>query len=132
METASTLTGRIGDSPNRLVRQEILEPQFRMEAEQLLPWYVLAEKVLVLEYLRMGLIDRHQAERLGGALSGVDAAGLDPGAAMTDMAFAIERRVPALLGEEPRPPGTSIGAGTTYRRAPSSCAARNGCWRPPT
>lgn len=107
MKGERALTGRIGSPPDRLLREEILEPHFRMEAERLLPWYVLAEKVLTLEYLRMGVLDHAQAARLGAALSKVDAAGLDPGAAMTDMVFAIESRVLALLEEAP-PPGWHV------------------------
>jgi argininosuccinate lyase len=89
------LSGRISAAPSELLHREILEPQFRYEAENLLPWYVAIEKVLVLEYSRMDLIGAEDAQRIGSLLDGITAAELqaDPDANHSDIAFAVERYV---------------------------------------
>lgn len=93
--TPSGLTGRIDDPPGRLLHDEVLAPQFRFEVEHLLPSYVVVEKVLALEYHRMGLIRADQATAIAAQL---DRAGprlleADPAANLSDLAFALERHV---------------------------------------
>ncbi|MFD7904906.1 argininosuccinate lyase [Kitasatospora sp. NPDC059747] len=92
---AAPLTGRITANPHTLLHEEVLAPQFEFELEHLLPWYLAIEKVLALEYLRMGLIDAGQAELIGKALHGITAATVsaDPERNMSDIAFALERHV---------------------------------------
>jgi argininosuccinate lyase len=89
------LTGRIRTAPAALVHSEILEPQFRHEVRHLLPWYVHCEQVLLLEYLRMGLLDTPQAADIAGILHALDGSALtaDPDANMSDTAFAVEAHV---------------------------------------
>ncbi|WP_416971065.1 argininosuccinate lyase [Streptomyces sp. 4F14] len=89
------LSGRISAAPSDLLHREILEPQFRYEAEHLLPWYVTIEKVLALEYGRMGLIEKDDVRRIGSLLDEITADGLraDPEANYSDIAFAVERQV---------------------------------------
>lgn len=89
------LSGRISAAPSELLHREVLEPQFRYEAENLLPWYVAIEKVLALEYSRMKLIDEEDAKRIGSLLDGITADELqaDPEANYSDIAFAMERYV---------------------------------------
>jgi argininosuccinate lyase len=96
-----SLTGRVASGPSIVVHEEILEPQFRFEVSQLLPFYLHVEKVLLCEYLRMGLLSADQARRIGAILSGVSAADLvaDPHANLSDLAFAIELLVGARLDE---------------------------------
>lgn len=91
------LTGRVDSGPSRLLHDEILEPQFRYETEHLLKWYVLIEKILLLEYRRLGLIDERGTRTLAGALHELDQTGLepDPKGNLSDPAFAIERAVTA-------------------------------------
>ncbi|GAA3084300.1 argininosuccinate lyase [Streptosporangium carneum] len=93
--SAGRLTGRIKSVPDRLLYEEILEPQFRYEIENLLPWYTRIEKVFALEYQRMGLISRRDAAEIGRLLH----TGCDSGIAadlhgnMSDIAFALEQHV---------------------------------------
>ncbi len=89
------LSGRISAAPSDLLHREILEPQFRYEAEHLLPWYVAIEKVLALEYSRMNLIEKDDARRIGSLLDEISTEGLqaDPEANYSDIAFAVERHV---------------------------------------
>lgn len=89
------LSGRIQTGPSVLLHHEILEPQFNYELQHLLPFYVLIEKVLVLEYRRLDVIDQAAAAEIGGLLQQIDAAVLtaNPQANMSDIAFAIERFV---------------------------------------
>ncbi|MFB4285876.1 argininosuccinate lyase [Nonomuraea sp. MTCD27] len=99
--SAESLSGRIEAGPDRLLHEEILEPQFRYEVAHLLPWYVEAEKVLVLEYLRMGLVTAGEAACLRNALDDVTAEKLtaDRSANMSDIVFAIEKHVLGALTE---------------------------------
>ncbi|WP_171165657.1 argininosuccinate lyase [Streptomyces sp. I05A-00742] len=96
---ATPLSGRISSGPHALLHEEVLAPQFAFEAEHLLPWYAAIEKVLAVEYRRMGLVTADQARRIGEALHGITAAALtaDPEHNMSDIAFAIERHVESRL-----------------------------------
>jgi argininosuccinate lyase len=90
-----TLSGRIAAEPARVWHDEVLAPQFRYELTHLLPWYLAIEKVLLLEYVRMGLASLDQAGPLAARLSEIGANGLNPDPAenMSDIAFAVERYV---------------------------------------
>src|SRR6266545_774109 len=92
-----TLTGRIGATPAQVWHEEVLEPQFVREAGELLPWYVAIEKVLLLEYVRMGLCPAAHAAALAARLDELqpDRIAADPAANMSDIAFAVERYVAA-------------------------------------
>ncbi|WP_017236986.1 argininosuccinate lyase [Streptomyces sp. SS] len=95
------LTGRLAAAPDDFVRQEFLEPQFRHEVAHLLPWYVLIEKALLREYRRLGVLSAHEVERLAEALGGLTAEELTAGAgaALTDIALAMEKRVAEVVPE---------------------------------
>jgi argininosuccinate lyase len=97
-----TLTGRIAGSPSAVWHAEVLAPQFAYEVEHLLRHYVSIEKVLLLEYRRMGLVDGAGAAAIADRLNSVDAGQLraDPRENMSDISFAIERHV----GAGPTPP----------------------------
>ncbi|MFD8340412.1 argininosuccinate lyase [Streptomyces solisilvae] len=100
----TSLTGRISADPHGLLRTEVLEPQLRYELTNLLPYYIRAEKVLLAEYYRMGLLATDEVDALDQQLTaaGADATAVEEVAAetMSDIAFAIERfvtaRVPSL------------------------------------
>jgi argininosuccinate lyase len=91
------LTGRVSAGPGRVLHEEVLEPQFRSESQHLLPFYIAIEKVLLLEYERMGLMTGGQAGAIAQLLREVKAEHLraDPAENMSDIAFAIERYVTA-------------------------------------
>jgi argininosuccinate lyase len=99
----SALTGRIDAAPSQVWHEEVLAPQFEFELRHLLPHYLAIERVLLLEYRRMGLLDAREcaavAERLGGI--GADTIAADPRANTSDIAFAIERHVTAGLAQPP-------------------------------
>jgi argininosuccinate lyase len=97
------LTGRIADGPGDLVDREVLGPQFHFEAEHLLRWYVLVEKVLLLEYGRMGLLTGSHMASIATALDSVVPAEIkaDREANMSDIAFALECFVAGRLTEVP-------------------------------
>ena len=99
--TGLPLTARIAASPSTLMHEEILGPQFRYEAAHLLPYYVLAEKVLLAEYLGMGLVTPAEAARISDLLDEAGQRGLtaDPAANMSDIAFALELAVTSRLAE---------------------------------
>lgn len=92
---ADRLTGRIRSTPSRLLHEEVLEPQFRYEAEHLLPWYTVIEKVFAIEYRRMGLITEQQAAEIGRLLHHAtqDRITADAQTNMSDIAFALELHV---------------------------------------
>jgi argininosuccinate lyase len=92
---ATPISGRITSPPSALLHDEILAPQFQYEAEHLLPWYVAIEKVLALEYGRMGIVSRARVKEIGRLLSGATAERIraSPAGNMSDIAFALERFV---------------------------------------
>jgi argininosuccinate lyase len=97
------LSGRLQASPDKLLHEEVLDPQFKYELQHLLPWYILIEKVLLIEYERMGLIGRENVVRIGSLLSHItpDALTAQSHATMSDIAFAIEQyTVHSLDGQE--------------------------------
>ncbi|MFD5424224.1 argininosuccinate lyase [Streptomyces sp. NPDC127084] len=95
------LSGRVTATPSALWHEEVLEPHFRYEVANLLPWYVAIEKVLALEYARLGIVTEEQARHLGRALHGADVDRLtaDRTANMSDISFALERYVEQQLPE---------------------------------
>ncbi|MEV6808886.1 lyase family protein [Streptomyces sp. NPDC051132] len=97
------LTGRIAVGPDELLRTEVLEPQLRFEAEALLPWYIQLEKVLLLEYRRLGLLDGRQVRAIACILGEItpETVAREAGANMTDIAFTIERHVSGRLAAVP-------------------------------
>lgn len=94
---AGELTGRIAGVPAEVWHDEVLAPQFAYEAEHLLGHYRAIEKVLLLEYRRMGLVDAAGAAALAERLDTLDpdAVRADPRENMSDISFAIERHVAA-------------------------------------
>jgi argininosuccinate lyase len=105
---ARQLTGRIAAGPDELLRTEVLEPQLRFEAASLLPWYVRLEKVLLLEYRRLGLLDGDQAARIAALLDEVTTEVIEDEAraSMSDIAFTLERYVVSRLA--PIPPAWHV------------------------
>ncbi|GHB56794.1 hypothetical protein GCM10010347_28650 [Streptomyces cirratus] len=98
----AALSGRIRSGPSELLHDEVLAPQFRFESRHLLHHYAAIEKTLTAEYARMGLVTADEARDIATLLDGVGADTLtaEPGANMSDIAFALERHVEAGL---PRP-----------------------------
>ncbi len=96
------LTGRIAASPDTFLHEEILAPQFNYELQHLLPYYILIEKVLLLEYSRMKLLSKTSVTDIGRILDQITPAGLvpDPTVNMSDIAFAIEQFVEKRLDSE--------------------------------
>lgn len=93
---ASTpVSGRVNRGPSEVLDEEVLRPQFRYEAEHLLPWYLAIEKVFALEYRRMEVISEEQAAAIGAALRdiGAESIAAQPDRNMSDIAFAIEQRI---------------------------------------
>jgi argininosuccinate lyase len=92
-----TLTGRIAGTPSAVWHEEVLAPQFAYEVEHLLGHYVAIEKVLLLEYRRMGLVDAAGAATVANRLATVTAEQLraDPRENMSDLSFAMEHHIAA-------------------------------------
>ncbi|MER7769124.1 lyase family protein [Kitasatospora sp. NPDC096140] len=89
------VTGRIDGVPSEVWDEEVLAPQFGYEAQALLPHYVSIEKVLLLEYRRMGLVDPQGAAAIAGRLDELtpELIRADPRDNMSDIFFAMERHV---------------------------------------
>jgi argininosuccinate lyase len=88
-------SGRIAAIPAEVWDEEVLAPQFAYEVEHLLPRYVAIEKVLLLEYVRLGVIPAAQAAAVAARLHEVDASLVkaDRARNMSDIAFALEQHV---------------------------------------
>ncbi|MET8141708.1 lyase family protein [Sphaerisporangium sp. NPDC005288] len=91
------VTGRIGGAPANLLHEEVLEPQFSYEVRHLLPHYLHIEKVLLLEYRRMGILAPEEAGGIASALHAITPEDLtaDPEENLSDISFGIERLVAA-------------------------------------
>ncbi|GAC44500.1 argininosuccinate lyase [Paenibacillus popilliae] len=91
----SAITGRLLEQPSTFIHDEILHPQFTYEVEHLLPYYLRIEKVISMEYARMGLLDMEALQAIILQLDQIDIETLvgNPQANMTDILFAIERYV---------------------------------------
>jgi argininosuccinate lyase len=91
----TALTGRISRPPDDVLRELVLDPQFRHDAEHLLPHYVRLEKVLLAEYERMEVLDTAQVRRIARVLDGIARDGIvaDPVDNLSDVALAVERYV---------------------------------------
>ncbi|MEV0230704.1 lyase family protein [Nonomuraea sp. NPDC050786] len=89
------LTGRIGGAPAILLHEEVLEPQFSHDVRHLLPHYLHIEKVLLVEYRRMGILAEGETRAIARALDGIGPGELmaDPHENMSDLSFGIERLV---------------------------------------
>jgi argininosuccinate lyase len=92
---STRLSGRVDAAPAELLHEEILRPQFQYEVANLLPWYLAVEKVLLLEYVRLGLVTAADARAVATILGEVTADSLTarPEANMSDFAFALEQHV---------------------------------------
>ncbi|TYS65780.1 argininosuccinate lyase [Sutcliffiella horikoshii] len=93
------ITGRISSVPDRLLHEEILEPQFRYELDHLFQGYIQIEHVMLLEYIRMGWISEKEGKDIIKQLQLISPATLvaNPQKNMSDIAFAIERTVDSSL-----------------------------------
>ncbi|MEU6612421.1 amino acid adenylation domain-containing protein [Streptomyces parvus] len=100
---AGGLSGRIASGPDALLRADVLEPQLRFETEALLPGYIQLEKVLLLEYRRLGLLDGSQVGAVAALLDQITpgAVAEEAGESMSDIAFTLERYVSRRLDEVP-------------------------------
>lgn len=92
---AETLSGRIAASPSLLLHEEILKPQFDYELEHLLPYYIQIEKVMTIEYERLGLISKESMIEIINLLNQItkESIAADPKSNMSDICFAIEQYV---------------------------------------
>ena len=97
-----TLTGRIQATPDTLLQDLLLHPQFTYELHHLLGWYLLIEKVQLLEHERLGLLGREAVVTISMLLDQITPQTLlaDPQTNMADMAFAIEQYVEQRLTVE--------------------------------
>jgi argininosuccinate lyase len=91
----SGLSGRIDAAPSEVWHDEVLAPQFEYELRHLLPHYLAIEKVLLLEYRRLALLDGAQCAAIAARLHEITPESItaDPLANTSDIAFAIERHV---------------------------------------
>ncbi|MCM4083110.1 argininosuccinate lyase [Paractinoplanes hotanensis] len=101
--TARPITGRVTASPARLLHEHTLGPQFALESERLFPAYLRVERVLLVEYLRMGVLSEAEVTAVAGALDELAATDLvaDPDRNLSDISLAVERLVDAAPGGAP-------------------------------
>jgi argininosuccinate lyase len=98
----SALTGRISAVPSELWHSEVLAPQFARDVSNLLPGYLAIEKVLLVEYERMGLLTTGDARSIAALLHRLEPGDLtaDAGTNLSDLSFAIEQHVRGGLGRD--------------------------------
>lgn len=93
------LTGRIQASPDRLMDEEILQPQFAYEAQHFLPYYLQIEQALLTEYQRLNLVPSETAQEIRQALALINRETLNANAQanMSDILFALEQSIDAYI-----------------------------------
>ena len=98
---AVPVTGRLSSGPSAQVHDEVLYPQFVFDTTHLLPHYLAVERVLLLEYERMGLVGSGQRKAVTALLDEISADTLtaDPAGNMSDVSLAVEQWVTRRLSE---------------------------------
>lgn len=93
------LTGRIKDSPSKLLHEMVLQPQFDYELEHLLPFYLQIEMAMISEYKRLGLITKEASEEILSYLDQINKNTIvaESESNMSDICFAIEKYVETRL-----------------------------------
>ncbi|MFG3578666.1 lyase family protein [Micromonospora chersina] len=101
------MTGRLAATPDDFITREFLEPQFRHELDNLLPWYVLIEKALLAEYHRLGVLTSAEVTALAGGLRRLtpENVAAQAGGSLTDIALAMEAQV---LDSSPQVPAWHV------------------------
>ncbi|MDQ0174938.1 argininosuccinate lyase [Bacillus chungangensis] len=96
------LTGRIQENPNSLLHDEILAPQFSYELKHLFSHYIWIEKVLLLEYNRLGIMKKESLLEITEILNAITQSNIsaNPEKNMSDISFAIERYVEERLTDK--------------------------------
>ncbi|AIC93104.1 argininosuccinate lyase [Shouchella lehensis] len=91
----NNLSGRIDEAPSFILNEEILEPQFKYEIENLLPSYIKIEQAMLLEYIRMGYISKASGSEIASKLQSINKKTIhaDLEGNFSDIAFAIEKQV---------------------------------------
>lgn len=97
--TPGPLTGRVTDVPARLLHDEVLDPQFRIDTDTLLPYHVAVEQALLVGYRDMGVLEPEDTRRIALVLSDLRPEHLtaDPAVNLSDVALAVERFVTGRL-----------------------------------
>ncbi|MEC0126206.1 argininosuccinate lyase [Paenibacillus pabuli] len=97
----NVFTGRIDNFPEKILHDEILEPQFIYEVENLLEYYINIEQVMLLEYVKMICISKSQGAEINEILKSITKEILvaSPENNMSDILFAIEKHVENSLTE---------------------------------
>lgn len=96
------LSGRISESPSNVVHDEVLNPQFIYEMENLLSYYIQIEEAMLLEYVAMGWIEPEDGGEISKILESITSDTLiaNPEENMSDIAFAIEQEVEKSLSKQ--------------------------------
>jgi len=89
------LSGRISESPSTIVHEEVLQPQFNYEMDNLLTYYLQIEQAMLLQYVEMGWINSEEGGEISRILDSIneDTLSAQPEKNMSDIAFAIEQEV---------------------------------------
>lgn len=95
-------TGRLMEHPNTYIHDELLYPQFQYEIKNLLVYYIAIEKVMSIEYERMGILSSEDLHSILEALDRITDHSLvaDPSKNMTDILFAIEQNVKSNISSD--------------------------------
>lgn len=72
MKERETLSGRVIDVPYDILEQLILQPQFGYGLENLLPFYILIERVSVDDVCELGVISPSEAASIKITLNQID------------------------------------------------------------
>ncbi|ODP30125.1 Argininosuccinate lyase [Paenibacillus nuruki] len=95
-------TGRLMEYPNTYIHDQVLYPQFQYETKNFLGYYIAIEKVMSIEYERMGMFSSEALHSILQALDQINYHSLmaDPSKNMTDILFAIEHYVKSKVPQD--------------------------------
>jgi len=94
-------SGRIADSPNNLMDELLLKPQFEFEVNNLLCFYKQIELIMLKEQKRLGLLDNHEYNIIKNVVESLKKEDFvaDSKSNFSDISFAFEQNVKRKLND---------------------------------
>ncbi|WP_214749404.1 lyase family protein [Exiguobacterium sp. s189] len=95
MKKTSTFSGRVNQSPNKILDRLLLTPQFEFEKDKLLPYYKEIELTILDEQRRLHMLNEDEYLNLIKIIDDIDETNLfsDVEANMSDISFAFEEYI---------------------------------------
>ncbi|PFJ17659.1 argininosuccinate lyase [Bacillus cereus] len=95
MTKTTTFSGRVTQSPNKLIDRLLLTPQFEFEKDKLLPYYKEIEEAMLDEQKRLSMLSEEEYLTIKKIIENIDETKLfsDVDSNMSDISFAFEEYI---------------------------------------